>query len=116
MTAAIDHRAFIHAIGSPAIMAEACGHLVRLTESEVISLHVVPEGADIGLAGAFAIATRGVVSTVCLTTSSRDITSTAADVIDENVRLFDAILGASLPVVQTLEYVRTREEIWKEKA
>jgi len=116
VTAVFDHRVLAHAIGSPSVMAEQCAALAALVESGKISLHVVPEGADIGLAGAFAIATRGVVSTVCLTTSSRDITSTAADVIDENVRLFDAILGASLPVVQTLEYVRTREEIWKEKA
>jgi hypothetical protein len=116
VTAVFDYRALTHAIGSPSVMAEQCASLAALVESGKISLHVVPEGANVGLAGAFDIATRGVVSTVCLTTSSRDITSTAADVIDENVRLFDAILGASLPVVQTLEYVRMREEIWKEQS
>jgi transcriptional regulator with XRE-family HTH domain len=115
VVAVLDSGAFGRLMGSSAVMAEQCAHLAALVESQVITLHVVPEGANIGVGGAFDIATRGAVSTVCLGTSSRDITSTAADVVDENVRLFDAVLGASMPVVQSLEYVRTQEEIWKER-
>jgi transcriptional regulator with XRE-family HTH domain len=114
VTAVIDYRVLAHVVGSPVAMAGQCADLAELVESGKISLHVLPEGANIGTGGAFSIATRGIVSTVCLTTSSRDITSTAADVIEENMNLFDAVLGASLAVVQTLEYVRTQEEIWKE--
>jgi Domain of unknown function (DUF5753) len=115
VTAVIDHAVLARCIGSPAIMTEQCGHLASLVESQLISLHVVPEMGNIGLTAPFAIATKGGMSTVSLTASSRDITSTAPDVVDENTSLFDAILGASLPVVQSLEFVRTQEERWKER-
>jgi hypothetical protein len=116
VTAVMDYRVLVHAIGSPAVMTEQCAYLAELVERYAVSLHVVPEGANVGLTAPFDISSRGAVVTVCLAASSRDITSTAPDVIDENVRLFDAILGASMPVVQSLEYVRQREEIWKEQA
>jgi hypothetical protein len=38
---------------------------------------------------------------------------TAADVVDDTLDLFDAILGAALPAVASLEFVRTQEETWK---
>jgi transcriptional regulator with XRE-family HTH domain len=116
VTAVIDHGVLARCIGSPAVMAEQCGRLAALVESQLISLHVVPEMGNIGLAGAVEVATRGSVATVCLTASSRDITSTAADVVDENMSLFNALLGASLPVVQSLEFVRAQEETWKERS
>jgi hypothetical protein len=116
IAAALDHRVLAHAIGSPAIMAGQCAHLGRLIEDQLISLHIVPDMGNVSLTGAFAIATRGPVSTVSMTASARDITSTAADMIEENTRLFDLVLGASLPAVQSLEYVRAKEETWKEQA
>jgi Domain of unknown function (DUF5753) len=54
-----------------------------------------------------------VMSTVSLTTAIRDVTSTAADVVDDTLDLFDAILGAALPAVASLAFVRTQEETWK---
>jgi hypothetical protein len=115
VTAVIDYRVLAHYIGAPAVMAEQCAHLAVLVESQLISLHVVPENGNVGLTAPFAIATRGGMSTVSMTAASRDITSTAPDVVDETASLFDAVLGASLPVVQSLEFVRTQEEIWKER-
>jgi hypothetical protein len=50
---------------------------------------------------------------VSLTTAIRDVTSTAADVVDDTLNLFDAILGAALPAVASLEFVRAQEETWK---
>jgi hypothetical protein len=41
------------------------------------------------------------------------MTSTASDVIDDTLNLFDVILGASLPAVASLEFLRTQEETWK---
>jgi hypothetical protein len=76
-------------------------------------LHVVPEGANVGLGGAFGIASKNSTSTVSLTTAIRDMTSTASDVIDDTLNLFDVILGASLPAVASLEFLRTQEETWK---
>jgi transcriptional regulator with XRE-family HTH domain len=115
ITAIIDHAVLQRCIGSPAIMAEQCGHLATLVEERAVSLHVVPEGGNIALTAAFAIAIRGSAATVSMTASSRDITSTAPDVVEENMGLFSVILRASLPVVQTLEFVRRMEEIWKER-
>lgn len=116
VTAVFDHRVLAHCIGSAEIMSGQCAHLAELVENQGLDLHVVPEGGNIGLGGAVAIATRGAVSTVSMSASSRDITSTAADVVDENLSLFDAVLGASLTLVQSLEYVRQKEDKWKEQA
>ena len=74
---------------------------------------MVPDGANVGLAGAFGIAAKDGMSTVSLTTAIRDVTSTAADVVDDTLNLFDAILGAALPAMASLEFVRAQEETWK---
>jgi hypothetical protein len=94
-------------------MADQCAHLSALSESQAIRLHVVPEDANVGLAGAFGIAAKDGMSTVSLTTAIRDVTSTAADVVDDTLNLFEVILGASLPAVASLEFVRAQEETWK---
>jgi transcriptional regulator with XRE-family HTH domain len=114
VTAVIDHTVLLRCVGgSPQIMADECAHLSALTESQVIRLHVVPEGGNVGLGGAFGIASKDGISTVSLTTAIRDVTSTAADVVDDTLNLFDVILGASLPAVASLEFLRTQEETWK---
>lgn len=114
VTAVIDHTVLLRCVGgSPQIMADQCAHLSALAESQVIRLHVVPEGANVGLGGAFGIASKNSMSTVSLTTAIRDMTSTASDVIDDTLNLFDVILGASLPAVASLEFLRTQEETWK---
>ena len=66
-----------------------------------------------GLGGAFGIAAKDAMATVSLTTAIRDVTSTAADVVDDTLNLFEVILGACLPVVGSLEFLRTQEETWK---
>jgi hypothetical protein len=52
VTAVIDHTVLLRCVGgSPQIMADQCAHLSALAESQVIRLHVVPEGANVGLGG-----------------------------------------------------------------
>jgi transcriptional regulator with XRE-family HTH domain len=114
VTAVIDHTVLLRCVGRSAqIMADQCAHLSALVESQVIRLHVVPEGGNVGLGGAFGIASKDGISTVSLTTAIRDVTSTATDVVDDTLNLFDVILGASLPAVASLEFLRTQEETWK---
>jgi hypothetical protein len=48
VSVAIEHTILYRCIGSPAIMAAQCSHLAELVESNVIGLHVVPEGANLG--------------------------------------------------------------------
>jgi transcriptional regulator with XRE-family HTH domain len=113
ITAAIDYRVLSRPMGTPAVMAEQCSHLIALVEDQSIRLHVVPEGGNVGLGGAHAIASTDGVSMVSLTTSVQDMTSTASDVVKRTLNLFDVILGASLPAIQSHEYVRNQEETWK---
>ena len=115
VTAVIDHHVLQRCIGSPAIMAEQCAHLIRVTERPDIALHVVPEGANVGLWGAFGIAARDGMATVNLTTL-RDVSSTATDLADEAMQAYELILGAALPRADSLEFVRERESQWKTRA
>jgi transcriptional regulator with XRE-family HTH domain len=113
VTAIIDHTVLLRRIGPPQIMADQCAHLAALAESQAVRLHVAPEGANVGLGGAFGIAAKDGMATVSLTTAIRDVTSTAADVVDDALNLFEVILGASLPAVASLEFLRSQEETWK---
>lgn len=112
--AVIEHGVLLRCIGSPAIMAEQCAHVVELAESQKIRLHIVPEGANIGLGGAHAIVTKNTSSLVSLTTTIRDITSTAPDVVEGTLGVFDAVLGMALAPVPSLEYIKERQAVWKE--
>jgi transcriptional regulator with XRE-family HTH domain len=115
VTAVIDHHVLRRCMGSPAIMAEQCAHLATVAKRSDIALHVVPEGANVGLWGAFDIATRDGMATVNLHTL-RDVSSTATDLADESMQAFERILGAALPRADSLEFVREKEGEWKTRA
>jgi transcriptional regulator with XRE-family HTH domain len=115
VTAVLDYRALANSIGTAEVMAEQCAHLVALVESARIGLHVVPEGMNVHLGGGFAVATRGSSVTVSVTTATRDIASTAPDMIEETLRAFDLVLGMSLPPVPSIGLVREYEDRWKGK-
>jgi transcriptional regulator with XRE-family HTH domain len=115
ITAVIDHRVLAHVIGSAQVMAEQCGHIASLVEREDVTLHVVPEGANIGLGGALALASNKSLVTVNMTTMTREITSTEAAMVEEAQAAFEMILGMALPPVPSLEYVKEREAAWKER-
>jgi len=115
VTAVIDHRVLAHAIGSAQVMAEQCGHIASLVERELVTLHVVSEGANAGLGGALALASNKSLVTVKMTTMTREITSTEAGMVEEAQAAFEMILGMALPPVPSLEYVKEREAAWKER-
>jgi hypothetical protein len=115
ITVVIGYRVLAHAIAAPAVMSEACGHIAQLAESELITLHVVPEGANIGLGGALAIASSRTSHTVMLTTMTREIASTEAGMIEEAQAAFEVVLGAAMAVDQSIEFARTWEEKWKQQ-
>jgi hypothetical protein len=114
LTAIIDHQVLQRRIGSSAVMAEQCGYLADVAERANISVHVVPEGANVGLWGAFDVASRDGMTTVNLTTL-RDVSSTATDLTDDALQAWERILGAALPLAESLDFVRTMEEQWKTK-
>jgi hypothetical protein len=115
VTAVIDHHVLQRCMGSPEIMAEQCAHLATMSERPNIALHVVPEGANVGLWGAFDIASRDGMATVNLTTL-RDVSSTAPDLVDDATQAFERILGAALPCADSLKFTAEMESQWKTRA
>jgi transcriptional regulator with XRE-family HTH domain len=113
ITAVIDQHVLHRLIGSAAVMGEQCAHLAALAERPDIALHVVPEGTNVGLWGAFDIAARDSTVTVRLETVE-DMTSTAPGLIGKVTVAFERILGAALPRVQSHELIlKAAEERWK---
>jgi transcriptional regulator with XRE-family HTH domain len=113
IVAVLDSGVLKRFIGSAAVMAEQCGYLVRLAERPNVSVHVVPEGTNTGAWAALDIATRGGVSTVCLTTALEDVTTSAADQVDSAMQTFERILGSAMPCEGSIDFIRSREEEWK---
>jgi transcriptional regulator with XRE-family HTH domain len=113
LTAVIDQHALHRLIGSAQVMAEQCAHLLSMAERPDIALHVVPEGSNVGLWGAFNIAARDSTTTVCLI-ALEDIPSTAPGLVGKVTVAFERILGAALPRVESHELiVKVAEELWK---
>lgn len=115
IAAALDESVLRRRIGSAQVMAEQCGHLVTLAESADARVNIIPENANVGLGGAFGLASRSGLATVSLTTTIRDVTTTAQDVVDETLDAFELILSAAIPLEESLDYIRSRECFWKEQ-
>jgi len=112
VTVVVDQHAIHRLIGTAAVMAEQCAHLLIMAERPRISLHVVPEGANVGLWGGFDLAASGGTTTVCLS-ALEDIPSTAEGLVGKALLAFERILGAALPRSESLALIRTVEERWK---
>jgi hypothetical protein len=113
LTAVMDQHVLHRLIGSAAVMAEQCAHLAGLAERPDIALHVVPDGTNVGLWGAFDIATRDSAVTVRLS-ALEDIASTSPDLIGKVTVAFERILGAALPRIPSHELIlKAAEERWK---
>jgi hypothetical protein len=102
-------------IGSAAVMAEQCAHLVELGERPNIALHIVPEGTNTGSWGAIDIASRDGLVTVNFSTGTDDVTTTATDRVDRALMAWERILGAALAKPASLDFTREMEERWKQQ-
>lgn len=109
----LDAGVLSRCMGSAAIMAEQCAHLVNLGERSNIALHVVPADTNHGAWGALDIASRDGLATVNFTTATDDVTTTGTRQVDRAMRAYERILGYALPKPATLDFVRTQEEQWK---
>jgi hypothetical protein len=114
ITAVIDHTVLQRPLGSAKIMAEQCDRLIELAESHLVRVHVVPYGKNIGLYGAFDIATRDGANTVNLT-SLRDVPSTDPVMGEEALSAFDDILAAALPRTESIDCIRTQRDNWRDQ-
>lgn len=113
VTAIIDNRVLRECVGSAAIMAEQCAYLLTLAERPNISLHVVPQGTNVGTWGGLDIATGADGGTVVCLNAFEDVTSTSPQLTGSAVRSFERILGTALPTAPSLDFVREMEESWK---
>jgi Domain of unknown function (DUF5753) len=109
----IDQHVLHRLIGSAPVMAEQCDHLASTAERPDIALHVIPEGTNVGLWGAFDIAARDSAATVRLS-ALEDMTSTAPDLVGKVTAAFERMLGAALPRIESHELIlKVAEEQWK---
>lgn len=113
ITVAVDARVLKECVGSPAIMAAQCAFLIAAAERPNVALHVVPHGANVGTWGGIALAAGPDGSTVLCLNSFEDVTSTTPELVDSATRSYERILGAALPVAQSLDFAREQEEAWK---
>lgn len=113
LTAVIDQHVIHRLVGSAPVMAEQCAHLASMAERPDVAVHVVPEGTNLGLWGAFDIASRDGTVTVRLETVE-DIPSTAPHLVSKVTVAFERLLGAALPRVESHELItKVAEEKWK---
>ena len=112
LTAIIDQHVLHRLIGSATVMAKQCVHLAAMAERPDVALHVIPDGTNVGLWGAFDIAARDSTVTVRLETVE-DMTSTAPDLVGKVTVAFERILGAAMPRAESLALIQATEEQWK---
>lgn len=112
VTAIVDQHVLQRLIGSAEVMVEQCAQLAAMAERPDIALHVIPEGTNVGLWGAFDIAALDSTVTVRLETVE-DMTSTASDLVGKVTVAFERILGAALPRAGSLALIQAMEEKWK---
>jgi transcriptional regulator with XRE-family HTH domain len=109
----LDAGVLSRCIGSAAIMAEQCAHLITLAERSNIALHVCPEGTNTGAWGALDIVSRDGLATVNFTTATDDVTTTATEQVERAMQAYERILGCALPKPASLDFIRQQEEQWK---
>lgn len=112
VTMIIGQHVLYRLVRSPAVMAEQCGYLANVAERSGVAVHVLPDGVNMGVWGAFDIATGDSTTTVCLT-ALEDVTSTAHGLVVKALRAYEQILGAALPRAESLDLIRTAEGQWK---
>jgi Domain of unknown function (DUF5753) len=113
VTIIISYHVLYRMVGSPAVMAEQCGHLAGVAEQ--VAVHVLPDGLNMGIYGAFDIATGGGTVTVRLETIE-DVPSTASELVTKTAVAFERMLGAALPRTESTGLIRMAEKSWKAKA
>jgi hypothetical protein len=114
LTVIIGYHVLYRVVGSPAVMAEQMGHLASVAER--VAIHVLTEGITTGSGGALDLAIRDGITTVCLTTTLEDVTSTAEHLVVKAQQTFDRLLGEAMPRTESLTLIRSAEGQWKAQA
>jgi transcriptional regulator with XRE-family HTH domain len=117
VTLIIGYHVLYRVVGSPAVMSEQCGHLATLADRSMVTVHVVPESVTAGgSGGGLDIATGDGITTVNLTTTLEDVTTTADHLVIKAQQMSDRLLGEAMPRTESLTLIRSAEGSWKAKA
>ena len=81
-----------------------------------MAVHVLPEGLDMGVYGAFDIATGDDGTATVRMSAVEDITSTEPSLLSKASVAFERLLGAAAPRGDSLGAIRTAEGSWKSQA
>jgi transcriptional regulator with XRE-family HTH domain len=114
VTLIIGYHVLYRVVGSPAVMSEQCGHLATLADRSMVTLHVLPESVTTGgSGGGLDLATSGSITTVNMTTTLEDVTTTAEHLAVKAQQMFDRLLGEAMPRSDSLFLIRSAEGQWK---
>jgi hypothetical protein len=112
MTIIIGYHVLYRVVGSPAVMAEQCGHLASMAERSMVALHVLPETVTTGSYGGLDIAAGDDATTVCLS-ALEDVTSTDRKTVSKALVAWERLLGAAASRTDSLSLIRSAEGQWK---
>jgi transcriptional regulator with XRE-family HTH domain len=113
--AVVDEAVLRRRIGGPEVMVGQLAHLLRLTESTHVHLHVVPADAGMhaGLAGAFILARSPEGGEVAhLDTPLRAHVTDRPDDVDSLQRRWESLRGEALPRRASQQMMREVAESW----
>jgi hypothetical protein len=114
VTLIIGYHVLYRVVGSPAVMSEQCGHLATLADRSMVTLHVLPESVTTGgSGGGLDLATGDGTTTVNMTTTLEDVTTTAEHLVVKAQQMFDGLLGEAMPRTGSLSLIRSAEGQWK---
>ncbi|MGW4467685.1 DUF5753 domain-containing protein [Micromonospora sp. NPDC004704] len=113
--AMIDEAVVRRCVGSRAIMAEQCAHLVRLAERPHVHIQVVPAsaGGHAGLAGGFILAKGPYGEAAHLDDRLRAHVFNTQDDIDTLAAAWEAIRAVALSAPQTLDLIKEVAATWQ---
>jgi transcriptional regulator with XRE-family HTH domain len=112
VTMIIGQHVLYRLVASPTVMADQCAHLASMAERRDVAVHVLPDGVNMGVWGAFDIATEDGAVTVRMS-GIEDVTSAAPGLVSKASVAFERILGAALPRADSLILTRSAEGQWK---
>ena len=89
-------------------------NLAALAERSPVTLHVLPEAVTTGgSGGGLDLASRGGITTVNMSTTLEDVTTTAEHLVVQAQQMFDRLLGEAVPRTDSISLIRSAEGQWK---
>ncbi|HEX8347716.1 MAG TPA: helix-turn-helix transcriptional regulator [Actinoplanes sp.] len=111
----VDEGVLRREVGSPAVMAEQCAHLLTRAAQHHVHVHVVPAsvGAYAGMAGPFILAKGDDLEAAHLDNALQAQAVDRRDALDRLVRRWESIRGQALPRALSIDLIRDVMTTWQ---